>query len=208
MLRRVVKWLDELTIQRLGLIVAVGLLVATWYQARLTRDTLHDSERAFVYAKDPFLIGDGEKPGTTLTKPAFLVVNLPNSGETLARHATININYCLTMGGLPEAFAFSPSPKNQSPILIAPKTESQSSFELPAAVLADIEADKRTLFVYGQVSYQDIFDIWHKTEFCTQYRGFVLNDDGSIEKLIFSACPEHNCQDNDCPDKWGDALCP
>jgi hypothetical protein len=208
MLRRVIAWLDELTLQRLGLIVAAGLLIATWYQACLSRDTLRDSQRAFVYARDPFLIGDGGKPGEPSNKPAWLVVDLPNSGETPARKVATNLNYCATIGELPDDFSFPPSPLSQPELMLAPKSEGQTSVELPDTLFADLEKEARTLYVYGVISYEDIFDQWHQTEFCAQYRGYVLKTDGTMDKLVFAACKKHNCHDKDCPKSWGDAPCP
>jgi len=33
-------------------------------------------------------------------------------------------------------------------------------------------------------------------------------DNSGIEKLIWSACPKHNCYDKDCPQTYGDVGCP
>lgn len=174
----------------------------------VARNTWKDGRRALIYAKDPFLIGDGRVPGVDSGKPAFLVVDLTNSGDTPARKAIGNTNYCATVGGLPNYFSFPPSPGTQPELLLPPKGVGQTSFELPNTLLVDTQLGRRNLFVYGVVEYEDVFNERHKTEFCSQYRGFVLQADGMVEKLIWSACDKHNCHDGDCPEKWGNAPCP
>jgi len=65
------------------------------------------------------------------------------------------------------------------------------------------------MVVYGSIDYEDIFDDWHRTDFCFDYRGYLMKPDNSgIEKLIWSACPKHNCYDKDCPQTYGDVGCP
>jgi hypothetical protein len=195
----------------LTFVLAIAGIVYTVFsilQWSVMRQTMENGERAFVFVKDPFLVGDGGKPGVPSGKPAWLAMNLMNSGETPARDAKVAFDYCATAGELPDNFSFAPGPTKQPIMLLAPKSEGQTSFQLPDTVLYDLEAGKRNLFVYGEVSYTDIFGEWHKTEFCSKYRGFVLNMDGTMDKFIWSACDKHNCHDGDCPEKWGDAPCP
>jgi hypothetical protein len=207
MLRKIIGWLDELTIQRIALGVAAFLLAVTSYQACLTRTALHDSERAFVYMKDPFIVGDGIKDHSSLGRKAFLVIDLPNSADTPARKVVVNTNYCATTSGLPDDFSYPPG-TDEPPMMLPPKASGQTSFPVTEDLLLDIENSRKYLFVYGAVSYEDIFDEWHVTEFCSQYRGYVLNTDGTLDKFIFAACKKHNCHDGDCQKYWGAAPCP
>jgi hypothetical protein len=95
-------------------------------------------------------------------------------------------------------------------MLVAPEGTAQVAMLLPEPLLLDIETNKRKMFVYGDVLYKDIFNSWHKTEFRLRYGGFVLNEDNlEIKTHLFFNCEQHNCDDKDCPEKWGsnDAGC-
>jgi hypothetical protein len=189
---------------------AVGYAIVTYFQWHDVRSNFKISQRAFVYAQDPILIGDGGMPGVRSDRPAFLIVDLMNSGDTPARNGTSDINFCaVEQKIIPGNFAFPKNEDKKAKLLIGPKSGGHVGIELPLDTLADIEAGRKTMIVYGGISYQDIFDKWHRTEFCYDYRGFMLNKEGTgIEKLIWSDFNRHNCNDEDCPENYGDVGCP
>jgi hypothetical protein len=65
------------------------------------------------------------------------------------------------------------------------------------ANLTDVEGGTSNLFVYGDGMYQDVFDDWHKIEYCFQFAGSVVHKDGTKEYMFFQG-PMHNCADDDC----------
>jgi len=205
-------WRDYEPTERFNCIIAASTtvyMVTTLFMYVTAKQELKVSHRAFIYAEDPFLIGDGGIPGVPDKRPAFLTINLHNSGDTPARKALVDTNYCVTSGVMPNNFSFPTSLNKQPQLLLPPKEYGQTSFQLPNSILADIEKEAKKLTVYGTVSYEDVFDEWHRTDFCVEYRGFVMKPDNtSVEKLVWSACPIHNCHDGDCPKKYGDAPCP
>jgi hypothetical protein len=204
-------WIDYEASEKFSFVIAVFSVIyslVTIGLYRVASRSMKVSERAFISIEDPFLVGDGGKPNVLSGKPSWIVTNLKNSGQTPARNVSTNVNYCATGSELPSDFSFPPSPAFNPKMVIAPKSAGQTSFNLPDSVLMDIEAGKRNLFVYGTVSYEDIFGGLHRTEFCTKYRGFVLNTDGTMDKFIWSACDRHNCYDDDCQESWGDLGCP
>lgn len=164
--------------------------------------------RAFMYCKEAIIVGGGSKPREP-TQAATLAVSFRNSGKTPARKVAVNVNFCSEPDQLPQDFSY-PLGKPQPPMLVAPEGTAQVAMLLPESLLLDIETNKRKMFVYGDVLYKDIFNTWHKTEFCLRYGGFVLNEDNlEIKTHLFFNCEQHNCDDKDCPEKWGsnDAGC-
>jgi hypothetical protein len=89
---RIVARLDELTIQRLGFIVAAGLLFATWYQAHLMRQTLHDSQRAFVYVKDTELVGIDPAHPLPPGKTGGITIEFSSTPSMSCRVGRIGVN--------------------------------------------------------------------------------------------------------------------
>lgn len=89
---RIVASLNELTIQRLGLVVAAGLLIATWYQGCLTRDALKETQQEFTAHQRPY-VSLGRKDGTLAE---FVEPKSPKGGR-------IGLKIYLQNGGQPPA---------------------------------------------------------------------------------------------------------
>jgi len=200
-------WRDYESIEKFNFIIAVFAVFSSVAAIGLyfvTRETLQVSQRAFVYSKEVFIVGDGGKPGQSpADKPALIVITWDNSGETPARHVVPNVNFCARPGELPKDFSYPSEPRNVR-FFIAPKAQAQTTISLPTDVLNGVETFKQRLWVYGDITYQDVFGHWHKTEFASVYGGFVLKSDGGeIEKHIFNKTEQHNCADDDCPRTWG-----
>jgi hypothetical protein len=169
--------------------------------ANTSKQALTTSERAFVYAKEAN-IRNAEKPAAKAEKPdpnrpIQASVTMHNSGQTAARNMIATINF-MYGPGIRNDFNW-PVGNTTQPILLAPQTDSDISIVLPYELLPIVQAGKTSLFLYGDIKYQDIFNQWHKTEFCFQYAGYSPKPDGkTIDKHLFFTGPVHNCADQDC----------
>ena len=168
--------------------------------------TLIFSERAFVYAKEAIIVGGRNMPDRPRpTYPAFIAVTIENTGNTPARNLTVDVNACAIPAELPPDFSYPSFAKTLgSPTLIGPRAGSQITLPIEDVILGDVYARRRNLFVYGTVLYVDIFGRARQTQFCFRYNGFSLGKDGNIDKTIFDPGEGHNCDDENCPEKWGD----
>jgi hypothetical protein len=203
MRQQIVAWLDELTIQRLGLIVAAGLLIATWYQSWLARETLHQSERAFVYVKELHLMGVDPAHPIPQGKTGGISIDFKNSGSTPARNVTHWITACVKRGLLPRDYSYPRVNPNGDIYLIPPHSDSKDFVALSPSLLEAIRDSKAVSpIVWGSIAYSDVFYVTHQTQFCFFYGGSVVGAEGPSN--IWTMCPQHNCIDEDCPDKWGD----
>lgn len=118
MLQKILNALDQITIERLGLAVAVGLLFATWYQGCLTRNALKETRTEYTAGQRPF-VSLGRKDGTiaefvdpkTPNVLAGIKVYLQNGGHSPALTPNIAITTTLILNAIgtePEAHPFRP----------------------------------------------------------------------------------------------------
>ncbi len=92
----ILRSLDELTVHRIALIVAAGLLIATWYQGCLTKKALEDTEQQFAISKRPY-VSLGRKDGTIAefvasedpTVPVGIRLYMQNGGQSPALNPEI-----------------------------------------------------------------------------------------------------------------------
>jgi hypothetical protein len=198
-------------INQLLFLTNILLFVANVGLYIVAKETLIYGAKAFVYGKEAFIAGGRKQPYLPSSNPALVVVILENSGNTPARDAIVRTNACVKAGELPDDFSYpgySKPGEHITKTLIAPKATPQTTVELPDNELGEVFAKTRNLFVWGTVTYSDIFGVVHKSEFCFRYNGFDLNwDNKTIHRTIFGPCDNHNCDDNNCPDKWGDTPC-
>jgi hypothetical protein len=177
---------------------------ALWMVAK---EALVYGNGAFVYGKDVFIIGGRSRPLVpTPNRPAFITVSFANSGNTVARDVMIDINACAKPGELPGDFSypsFNGTAKHRTRTLVPPKGEPQANVSISDEALGSVYGGERNLFVWGTVHYDDIFHAHHATEFCFRFNTFVLDDNGAFTKTVFGPCDNHNCDDDDCPNSWG-----
>jgi hypothetical protein len=192
-------------IEFVAFLFAIGYACVTYCQWRDANRNFTIEQRAFVYLKEILIVGDGSLPSTQVPdKPARVVIDVENSGATFARDVTAEAGMCAVGGKLPSDFSF-PTPIRSDPLLIAPRGPGQISFDVNSNVLNKAELGNWVLYVWGTITYRDIFGAKHLTAFSQAYKGWVATKDGTaIEKHIFgSADYRHNCQDEDCPKEWG-----
>jgi hypothetical protein len=84
------------------------------------------------------------------------------------------------------------------PTLLPPQHLTVGAEPISQSQLDTVTSRKQTLLVYGDVTYQDIFGKWYKTEYCFQFYNAVRKSDGTVAFQFFY-CPTHNCADEDCP---------
>ena len=139
----------------------------------------------------------GFGPAPEIGKPWNLVATFSNTGKTPARKVHLA---CTVEPASDEAHIKWTAPTVQKPSLTSPNGQtictmhpiSQANVEGPKVVQQTLDdLAKTTLFVYGSVIYQDIFEKWHWLTFCSS----MAKDGGSFE-----ACKEGNdTGDGDMP---------
>ena len=162
---RVSKWLNWITVG--GGIVALGGLIAVYAQLQMMKTSLRTTERAWVTIQGPKLqapLAIGEIPS--------VYVRIQNSGRSPALKVKLRHSF-----GMPDMLAEGPMPPEEPPStddesssVIAPG-EYQISIvpfgsPLTEEYLAHLKKGESTVFTYGTVTYFDIFDVKHQTNFC------------------------------------------
>jgi hypothetical protein len=125
----------------------------------IAKETMVVSQRAFVYtetvdiANSPHvkIAGLEGRPNS----PISAVVTFKNSGQTPATDVSSTISVLFQLG-IPKDFGF-PEPQGTESTFVAPQTESHDLEIIPADKLSDAEGGKTNLFVYGTISYKDVF---------------------------------------------------
>jgi hypothetical protein len=187
----------------LVLTIFTGLLV---YIAFETDQTARDTQRAFVGFKEIQHTSISIDPKTDKVLQYGFSATYENSGTTPAKRVTAHINAVWPADQLPPGFNYPDTGDIQDiPFVIGPKG---TTVTLPVWVLADAISDvrdrKKHLYVYGHVSYHDIFkgDPEHVTEFCMEIVNLKLTGDTYDRQTritgVSQFCPSHNCYDEDC----------
>lgn len=189
-------WIDYEAIEKFNFVIAVFAAVssiATIGLYWIAKNTLDVSQRAFVFAAKADIVGDA--PDLKIALPPHaqigISVTFKNSGQTVSKHQTTTIGIFLNpSGGIPDGFSY-PTNAPSQPILLAPQTETHLFQSISASQLADIKAGKELLFVYGTISYIDVFGNKHRTDYCFQYLGYSLKPNGELEEYLFFNGPAH-----------------
>jgi len=198
-------WRDYDPITKFNFIIALFAIissVATIGLYCIAKDTLIVSQRAFVYAEKANILG--EAPDLKISRPANAKIGIDvvfkNSGQTLSKNQRSTMGTYFTTTGIPDDFKY-PIELNSRPILLAPQAETQLLRPISETELANVKSGKQLLFVYGDVTYEDVFGKSHKTEYCFQLFGYSLKPTGELEEYIFYTGPTHNCADEDCKEE-------
>jgi hypothetical protein len=167
-----------------------------------TKDNFMKSQKAFITTKNVEIRGaSGIKLGVKPSGTPQAVLLYENSGQTPARKVNVDLFYCVGSEKLPKEFNFQHITDGKvisEGALVGPKDGSWFSRDIPPDNLIDIQ-NKKTIFVYGQISYSDIFKNRHKTEFCFGSFRYTFNAvNGTIIDYVFVRCNQHNCDDKDC----------
>lgn len=193
--------------------------------ADVSREALYSVQRAYVgFPPVPeiriFSLQNG---------PPLVTIQMPieNAGTTLARTVEDRISCVTPFGMLPSGFTF-PDIKGGKKLKCGTPsaTVGETTIAAKATVFSQtilIDYDKlvefiqqhpvenanslretgrpgRAVFLYGWVTYRDVFKGTpeHLTEFCLHLTALSLQ--GTSEQSQWTYCPIHNCSDDDCPD--------
>lgn len=198
-------WRDWEPMEKFTFVIALFTIVYSVVaigQYFITKNTLVVSQRAFVYAKHANIVGGEPADPLPPNTSRKVDVTFGNSGQTWARNETATINFYFSKDGIPTDFTY-PEDNPSQPVLIAPQAEVHLFKTIPESDFLDITGKSlKLLFVYGTVSYQDVFGDHRQTRYLFQYAGYELNPTtGKIVQYIFYQGPTHNCADNDCKPK-------
>jgi hypothetical protein len=214
-LRRLLDFLDGITIQRLALIVAFFALFVTWYQACSTKDALKETRKEFEVIQRP-LVSLGRKDGTVAefvepkdsSQPVSIRLYVQNGGQASALIPNIGILSATLVGpasGRPEGMSITkPQFRTFKPLLrfreglvmnqsngtggpIPPQAEYVYVVPdlLSKAQVDSIRGGQSSLLLSGELEYCDDFGRY-------SCRLFQLNFDGPPINA-FSEVSEDDC---------------
>jgi len=179
------------------IIAGIAILQSFIYSAQLSGAKI--GQRAYGYAKTANIIAG--QPSQPLPQGAQrqVEVTFGNSGQTWARNVSTSVNFHLSSQGIPQDFAY-PMEDHSPPVLLPPQGETELLKALSEDQFSDVTHGKLMLFVYGEITYQDVFGDHHRTEYMFQLGGMVKDSNtGQIKTYMFWQGPTHNCADDDCP---------
>lgn len=177
----------------------VVLAVVTNRQARLTKEALVTTERAFVFLED--FDSDWAYQPQAVNKITRLLVSLRwrNSGATPTKNMTVAVNWTHWMGDLPMGFQHEYGDARLRMFLGPQATEWSTPIEIPSHVASAALKGDGHIFIWGRVDYEDIFNGTrpHFTEWC--YRMKLNDRDNKLHPPQFIAYGDHNRSDEDRP---------
>jgi hypothetical protein len=186
----------EPTSNWLMVLLTLLLVGVTYLQWNAARDAINDSrqafqrsERAYLCLKDSkirptkagpssnqWIIDDSIK-ADRLTKAPFLEVDLVNAGKTPAKHATYVASVVLKNSPPSDDATLNDDARGEnlfhSDSVVAPDGLLVVSGFLRAVITPELAAKIKTgslsLYIYGKVTYQDIFSESRTTRFCSVF---------------------------------------
>jgi hypothetical protein len=196
-------------------VFTIVLAGVTYEQMKLTREAL-TARRAAVFALD--LHAEWE-PGSAGHISWRFRPKWKNSGETATKHLKLYTECELRNSELPKGFEFRSRPENVYNGFIGPQQEIlgiagplQPASPISAADLVAVRQNTRFLYLWGWVTYQDVFarTPQHVTHFCWQlsFAGDPLTYDplatgqggvhaGALD-FSWNQHSEGNCSDDEC----------
>jgi hypothetical protein len=197
------KWSSEGVTAAATLSIAVFtivLVVVTNRQARLTKDALIYTQRAFVFVRNG-QIAIGKDFKTDKVKNFKVSVTWENSGDTPTKNMRMMINRFVTPEPLPDDFDFPDYEIGDIHTLLGPKsTISSVPLEISTEEMRAVREDESHLYVWGWAEYGDVFPGTkrHRTEFCQKWwvGGDLIN--ASKFSAGFTWYHQHNGADGEC----------
>jgi hypothetical protein len=207
---------DGYDIITIGLGIA-GLIAVIYYTAisyslySVTRESLVDVQRAFISETDIEVfrgVANLQGIGNGNLAQGAVVVRFENAGSSPGINVVENMNACVANPDiLPSNFSY----RDLSDInlhhhaYIAPKTNFISYNPLTSQQAAEVIGIQSALYVWGWITYDDIFGQHHRSEYCGKYQGFMTMPNNKLTWIADQCNPKnpHSCTDKNCPDKWG-----
>ena len=193
------------------LVVLIGYTTINYWLYQETVNTNQANQRARIFVTS---MGMQKKSGSpppefpkSVVEDAAVIVNFENSGETPATNVLQMTSACIAKyDRIPANFSYRDLNQLQHlPALIPPRSPFNTYIPVSVDYIDDAIKYKRRLFVWGTITYRDIFKQSHITDFCAVYEGAVKPADSNSITYNFEQCPTHNCADEECPKEWGPA---
>jgi len=194
----------------LALYVLYGTLIATQRQVVTAEENFEQSRRAAIFETrvemikaSPELLKEFPKDAT-----AAIDTHFKNFGPTPATEVIEMSSPCLLKGDIPSNFSYRdlgelPHPKR----LVPPQGEFIDGVPSRAEDIDAVTTYQASLFVWGTVTYTDVFKKSHFTAFCVKYEATgQIGSDSKSRVQEYEQCSDHNCVDENCPKNlhWGD----
>lgn len=185
------------------LVVFSGLLAWVSYKAN---ETSIISQRAFITFSGPVFIvdiADKKMKGTNV------YYAMSNSGTTPANNVTLEWNLSLGQSVPDKNVDFDSLSQNErQKLVLGPKANYQvKPTYLTVEDWEKVSDGKEHLFLWGWVTYSDIFDgtPMRLSEFCTDVTKATWSSNkhttpGVMINTVNPPCPTHNCYDRNCDD--------
>jgi hypothetical protein len=181
-------------------IFTIVLVVVTNRQARLTKDALVYTQRAFVFVRNG-QISIGKDFQTEKIKNFKASVTWENSGDTPTKNLRLMINLAVRPDILPDDFDFPDYEIGDIPTLLGPKASTSSAaLELTREQMRAVREGEAHLYIWGWAEYDDVFPGTkrHRTEFCQKWWiGGDLINPGKFS-AGFTWHHQHNGADGEC----------
>ncbi|HWE75521.1 MAG TPA: hypothetical protein VG328_20340, partial [Stellaceae bacterium] len=153
-------------------VVATFTVVLAWVtrtQARLTREALITTERAFVFLEDfdhRWIFQPGSLSGASgrmITRPPTFtefIINLrwKNNGTTPTRNMRVIVGWTATFGPLSADFEYKTDRAPRKMFLAPQANEWSDPIVLPPSVATAALNGTTQVYVWGRVDYDDIFE--------------------------------------------------
>ncbi len=138
---------------------------------------------------------DGIGVGVLPKGAPLIIITFENSGQTPARKVFF---HCRIESSLPKAIKFPSTKGNGGTFFMGPRSTNAHKEPITSEDLIKIQKGEKTIFVYGEADYFDIFDKRHRTQFCFQNSGVSITPDMKIASYDFAKCEKYDCADKDC----------
>ncbi len=136
---------------------------ATLDYAKTTNEMMHRQLRAYIAVFELHPLGQ-DHDGVYTTKVIF-----KNLGQTPARNVQISTHCASTPFPYHGDFTEFTFPTDEQSSAFLPQGRTLSSYELseklPLDFSYEVLGDKSALWIFGKVTYQDVFDEWHQLNF-------------------------------------------
>lgn len=119
------------------------------------------------------------------------VIKFENTGGTPAFNVTFNATLKFTRTVLPDDFGYPETPNNAQTSgpnnhgIVGPRVPEAFTLGIPAQALESLKSGTVQLYVYGHISYDDVFNKRHTTLYCAYLNG---------PEDAFSLCATHYLQ--------------
>ncbi len=179
---------QRLTIEKISLAVAFFLLLATWYQAYIARETMHQSLRAYI-SMDSADIRKVDRPPGPGESENHIDVRFEDGGATPAYNVVLSVSFIVATAPILIESTLREDPKTTEQKvqrihgMLSPHIPVAHYVPISPEQLSQLQTGQRILYVHGHVSYDDVFHDRHTRVYCFQYDG---------KENVFILCDTHN----------------